>query len=165
MHSGAISSAQPPLAAAARPAGARAPRRPRAPQQTPRARTALHYATALAVITLVGVAVLWAFYGFRYAARPAPLALSPSLTDYVGPLAGIQARGILFAARFHLLPESYLYGLADVRKMANDMPSFFFGHVYQHGIWYYFPAVFLIKSTLTLLISLALTLFAIARGW
>jgi len=140
-------------------------RRPRDPQQTTLPRTALHYAAALAVITLIGVAVLWAFYGFRYAARPAPLALSPSLTDYVGPLAGIEARGILFAAHFHLLPESYLYGLADVRKMANDMPSFFFGHVYQHGIWYYFPVVFLIKSTLTLLISLALTLFAIARGW
>jgi Dolichyl-phosphate-mannose-protein mannosyltransferase len=146
-------------------ARALAARRPRDAKQTTLARTALQYAAALAVITIVGVTVLWAFYGFRYAARPAPLALSPSLTDYVGPLAGIQARGLLFAARFHLLPESYLYGLADVRKMANDMPSFFFGHVYQHGIWYYFPVVFLIKSTLTLLISLALTLFAIARGW
>src|ERR1700734_4169452 len=51
-------------------ARALAARRPRDPQQTPLARTALHYATALAVITLVGVAVLWAFYGFRYAARP-----------------------------------------------------------------------------------------------
>ena len=146
-------------------ARALAGRRPRDPQQTTLARTALHYATALAVITFIGVFVLWAFYGFRYAARPAPLTLSPSLADYVGPLAGIQARGILFAARFHLLPESYLYGLADVRKMANDMPSFFFGHVYQHGIWYYFPVVFLIKSTLALLISLALTVFAIARGY
>ena len=140
-------------------------RRPRDPQQTTLARTALHYVIAFTVITLIGVIVLWAFYGFRYTARPAPLALSPSLTDYVGPLAGIEARGLLFAARFHLLPESYLYGLADVRKMANDMPSFFFGHVYQHGIWYYFPVVFLIKSTLALLAALALTLFAIARGW
>jgi hypothetical protein len=142
-----------------------AARRPRDPQQTTLSRTALHYAAALAAITLIGVFVLWAFYGFRYAARPAGLTLSPSLTDYVGPLAGIQARGLLLAARFHLLPESYLYGLADVRKMANDMPSFFFGHVYQHGICYYFPAVFLIKSTLALLISLALTVFAIARGY
>ena len=140
-------------------------RRPRDTSQTTLPRTALHYIAALAVITFIGVFVLWAFYGFRYAARPAPLTLSPSLADYVGPLAGIQARGILFAARFHLLPESYLYGLADVRKMANDMPSFFFGHVYQHGIWYYFPVVFLIKSTLALLISLALTVFAIARGY
>jgi hypothetical protein len=128
-------------------------------------RRTLHLLAALAVITVTGVLVLWSFYGFRYAARPYPLALSPSLTDYVGPLAGIQARGLLLAARFHLLPESYLYGLADVRKMANDMPSFFFGRVYRHGIWYYFPVVFVLKSTLAFLAALALTLFAIARGW
>jgi hypothetical protein len=128
-------------------------------------RRALRLFATFAVITLIGVLVLWAFYGFRYAGRPAGLTLSPSLTDYVGPLAGIQARGLLFAARFHLLPESYLYGLADVRKMANDMPSFFLGRVYRHGIWYYFPVVFLIKSTLSILAALALTLFAIARGW
>ena len=140
-------------------------RRPRDPRQTTLPRTALHYAAALAVITLIGVLILWAFYGFRYAARPAPLALSPSLTDYVGPLAGIEARGLLFAAHFHLLPESYLYGLADVRKMANDMPSFFLGRVYRHGVWYYFPVVFLIKSTLAFLAALAFTLFAIARGY
>ena len=140
-------------------------RRPRDPQQTTLARTALHYAAALAGLTVTAVLVLWAFYFFRYNARPAGLTLSPSLADYVGPLAGIEARGILFAARFHLLPESYLYGLADVRKMANDMPSYFFGHVYLHGIWYYFPIVFLIKSTLSLLAALALTAFAIARGY
>jgi len=141
------------------------PRRPRDPQQTTLARTALHFVAAIAVIIVIGVAVLWAFYGFRYAARPAGLNLSPSLAGYVGPLAGIEAHGILFAARFHLLPESYLYGLADVRTMANNMPSFFFGKVYRHGIWYYFPIVFLIKTTLAMLAALALTVFAIARGW
>jgi hypothetical protein len=140
-------------------------RRPRDPRQTTLPRTALHYVFALAIITLTGVLVLWSFYGFRYAARPYPLALSPNLTDYVGPLAGIQARGLLLAARFHLLPESYLYGLADVRKMANDMPSFFFGRVYRHGIWYYFPVVFVLKSTLAFLAALTLTLYAIARGY
>jgi hypothetical protein len=141
------------------------PRRPRDPQQTTLTRTALHFVAAIAVIIVIGVAVLWAFYGFRYNARPAGLQLSPSLAGYVGPLAGIEAHGILFAARFHLLPESYLYGLADVRTMANNMPSFFFGQVYRHGIWYYFPIVFLIKTTLAMLAALALTVFAIARGW
>ena len=101
---------------------------------------------AFAVIVVVGVAVLWAFYGFRYAARPAPLALSPNLTEYVGPLAGVEGRGILLAARLHVLPESWLYGLADVRAMANGMPSYFFGKVYAHGVWFYFPVLFTIKT-------------------
>ncbi len=121
--------------------------------------------TALAVITGVAVVVLWAFYGFRYSARPAGLALSPSLADYVRPLAPNEAHGILLLAHWHLLPESYLYGLADVRIMANDMPSFLLGRVYAHGTWMYFPIDFLIKSTLSMLALLALTLFAITRRW
>jgi len=121
--------------------------------------------TALAVITGIAVVILWAFYGFRFSARPAGLALSPPLADYVKPLAPSEARGILFLAHWHLLPESYLYGLADVRLVANGMPSFFLGHVYAHGTWMYFPILFLIKSTLSMLALLALTLVAIARRW
>lgn len=120
---------------------------------------------AFAIITGVAVIVLWAFYGFRFSARPAGLALSPSLANYVKPLAANEARGILLLAHWHLLPESYLYGLADVRLVANDMPSFLLGRVYAHGTWMYFPIVFLIKSTLSMLALLALTLFAIARRW
>lgn len=128
-------------------------------------RSGLQLVGGLAVITVVGVVVLWSFYGFRYAARPAGLVLAPSLRQYVGPLAGVEASGILLVAKLHLLPESWLYGLADVRAMANGMPSFFFGHVYLHGVWYYFPVLFVIKSTLSLLAMLALTVFAAARGW
>ncbi len=126
---------------------------------------AARFLGAFAVVVVVGVAVLWGFYGFRYAARPAGLTLAPSLAEYVGPLAGAEAHGILFAARFRLLPESWLYGLADVRAMANGMPSYFFGRVYSHGVWFYFPVLFLIKSTLAMLALLALTGWAVARGW
>ena len=128
-------------------------------------RAALHIVGALAVIVVIGVVVLWGFYGFRYNARPAGLALSPSLAEYVGPLAGIEAHGILLAGRLHLLPESWLYGLADVRAMANGMPSYFFGKVYLHGVWFYFPVLFLIKSTLALMVMAALTKYAVWRGW
>jgi hypothetical protein len=34
---------------------------------------------ALATMVLLAVGVLWAFYGFRYAARPGGLQLIPSL--------------------------------------------------------------------------------------
>ena len=126
---------------------------------------ALRMAGGLVVIVLVGVFVLWGFYGFRYAARPAGLALAPTLSQYVGTLAGTESQGILIAGRLHLLPESWLYGLADVREMANGMPSYFFGKVYAHGVWFYFPVLFTIKSTLGMLGLLLLTVFAIARGW
>jgi hypothetical protein len=126
---------------------------------------AARMAGALAAIVGIAVLVLWAFYGFRYAARPAGLVLSPTLAEYVQPLAPQEAAGILFAGRWHLLPESWLYGLADVRSMANGMTSYFMGKNYEHGVWFYFPVLFTIKSTLGMLGLLVLTVVAIVRGW
>ena len=95
--------------------------------------------------------------------RPRSLALTRRLRQAARSPAKPAAS--CFLAHWHLLPESYLYGLADVRRVANDMPSFLLGRVYAHGTWMYFPIVFLIKSTLSMLALLALTLFAIARRW
>ncbi len=128
-------------------------------------RAVLQMAGALAAVVVIAVGVLWAFYGFRYAGLPAGLALAPTLAEYVKPLAAHEAAGILLVARLRLLPESWLYGLADVRAMANGMPSYFFGKVYEHGVWFYFPVLFTIKSTLGMLGLLVLTSFAATRGW
>jgi hypothetical protein len=102
----------------------------------------------LVAVALIGVVVLWAFYGFRYSARSSGMTLAPTLAEYVAPLRAMEAKGILLLARLGVLPESYLYGLADVRAMANGMPSFFLGKVYLHGVWFYFPCVLAIKSTI-----------------
>jgi hypothetical protein len=124
--------------------------------------TARQLMLGLAAVIVIACGVLWAFYGFRYNARPGGLALAPTLAAYTYPLRPIEARGILLFARLHLLPESYLYGLTDVRAMANGMPSFIFGKVYEHGVWYYFPAVFVIKSTLGFLGLFAISIYALA---
>jgi hypothetical protein len=80
----------------------------------------------------------------------------------VKPLSPVEAKGILLLARWHVLPESYLYGLTDVRSTANGMPSFLFGKVFEHGVPAYFPAVLAIKSTLGFLGLLVLALAALA---
>jgi 4-amino-4-deoxy-L-arabinose transferase-like glycosyltransferase len=129
-----------------------------------RTRRAQQMVAALAVIGVLAVGVLWAFYGFRYNARPDGLRLDPTLADYVLPLKPMEAKGILSLARFHILPESYLYGLADVRAMANGMQSFIFGKVYEHGVWFYFPAVLLIKSTIGWLGMVLLAVAAVVVG-
>jgi len=134
-----------------------------APKGT-RSRLALRLSGAFCAIVVVGVVVLWAFYGFRYAARPSGLQLSSSLADYAAPLSHFNSTAVLAIARFRLLPESYLMGLVDVKRMAEFYPTFIFGHVYAHGQWWYFPAVILIKTTLGLLALLALTAIAILTG-
>jgi 4-amino-4-deoxy-L-arabinose transferase-like glycosyltransferase len=129
-----------------------------------RGRIVLRLAGAIGVVVVIGVAVLWGFYGFRYAARPVGLKLDPSLAQYVMPLRPMEARGLLLLGRLHILPESFLYGLADVRSMANGMSSYLFGKVYAHGVWFYFPAVFVIKSTLGFMGMLLLAVIAIVSG-
>jgi 4-amino-4-deoxy-L-arabinose transferase-like glycosyltransferase len=126
-----------------------------------RARSALRMLGGLASIVAIAVAVLWSLYGFRYAARPSGLALSQSLASYMTPLGALDRAVVSASARWHLLPESYLMGLVDVRLVAQGSPTFILGHVYAHGVWWYFPAAILIKTTLGLMLLVALAWFAI----
>jgi 4-amino-4-deoxy-L-arabinose transferase-like glycosyltransferase len=122
-------------------------------------------AVALVVISVVSVAVLWAFYGFRYEARAAGQQLNPPMSVFLQGLSRPHDIKLLSTvARFHLLPESYIYGLADVRIMSDFYTSYLLGTVYPKGIWFYFPVAFAIKSSLTFLLMLALTVWTIAGG-
>lgn len=117
---------------------------------------------SLALITLIGCLILWSFYRFRYDARPNGLQLNPPLAEYVKGLKPYEAWPISTAARFHLLPESYLYGLVDVKLTANYYTSYVLGKVYAHGVWFYFPIAFLIKSTVGVLALFLLSLGVVA---
>ena len=129
-----------------------------------RIRQAARLFGACAAIAAVSVAVLWSFYGFRYAARPVGLQLIPPLPVYAGALKPFEQRVILLIARLHLLPESYLMGLVDIRVFAKNFNTFLLGRWYSHGIVWYFPAVITIKSTLGLLAAVALAGFALVTG-
>ncbi len=118
--------------------------------------------TSLIAISAIAVAVLWGFYGFRYAARPSGMQLNPPLAEYIQPMRPHEAKLVAAMARWRLLPESYLYGLADVRQTADFYSSYLFGKIYAHGVWFYFPSAFAVKSTLAFLILLGLAIYAIA---
>jgi len=127
-----------------------------------RSRQALRLAGALAVIAVISVAVLWAFYGFRYSARPGGLAITPPTATYLQDLKHpAQAGAIAFLERRHLLPEAYLYGLTDIAIISQEgRPAFLLGKLYPQGQWFYFPAAFAIKSTLGFLVLLVLLVAA-----
>lgn len=130
------------------------------PEKT--ARHALKLLGSVVLITLIGWAVLWSFYRFRYDARPNGLQLNPPMVEYVKGLKPYEAWPVSTMARLRILPESYLYGLVDVRLTANYYTSYLLGKVYAHGVWFYFPVAFLIKSTLGVLALCLLTLGVIA---
>jgi 4-amino-4-deoxy-L-arabinose transferase-like glycosyltransferase len=112
---------------------------------------ALRQIGASAVVAAVSIVVLWSFYGFRYAARAQGQAVIPSLSDFAHRMGPAGSAVVLQTARWHLLPESYLYGVVDVFSPAV-IPTFLFGKVYPAGQWFYFPAIFLIKSTVAFLL-------------
>ena len=129
-----------------------------------RSRVAMRLSGAFAAIIAVGVLVLWSFYGFRYAARPAGLQLIPSLSNYSESLTPFQKGSIWWMARLHLLPESYLFGMVDIRVFGRVFTTYILGKWYPHGVLWYFPAVLTMKTTLGLLALLGLAAFAIVTG-
>jgi hypothetical protein len=75
-------------------------------------------------MTVIGLVVLWSCYGFRYDARPGGLQMNPPLAEYVKGLEPYEAWPISTAARLRVLPESYPYGLVDVKLAANYYTSY-----------------------------------------
>jgi len=125
-------------------------------------RRALKLLGSLALIMLIGWVVLWSTYRFRYDARPGGLQMNPPLAAYVEGLKPYEAWPIKIAARLHAFPESYLYGLVDVKLTANYYTSYLLGKVYAHNVWFYFPVAFLIKSTVGVLALVLLSLGVVA---
>jgi 4-amino-4-deoxy-L-arabinose transferase-like glycosyltransferase len=124
---------------------------------------ALRLCGAFAAIVVIGVAVLWAFYGFRYSARPGGMNF-PTVAQYAEPLSHFDQAAVNWIGRMHLLPESYLIGLIDVKRMAEFYPTFVLGRQLAHGVWWYFPLVIVIKTTLGMLALVVLALIAVAIG-
>ncbi len=117
-----------------------------------------------AAIAVLAVVVLWAFYGFRYAARPAGLVMNPTLSEYAAPLKGMNSWVIGHLANGRLLPESYLMGMTDIHYAAQQYAIFLLGHDYAHGVWWYFPVALSIKTSLGLIGLVVLSGIALITG-
>ena len=50
----------------------------------------------------------------------------------------------------------YLRGLLGFALSAGRRPTFILGHAYSHGVWFYFPVLFFLKSPLSFLLLLLL---------
>ena len=129
-----------------------------------RGRTAARLLGACVLIFFISYGVLWAFYSFRYAARPNGLALGPPLAAFVhmGPTPW-QTSLVTHLAAWHLLPEAYLFAWTKLGTSFTEGAGFLFGHIYPTGTWLYFPAALLIKSTLTLIVLLFAAPFVLRR--
>jgi hypothetical protein len=118
------------------------------------------------LMCVVGVGILWASYGFRYAALPDQQRPSYDLAAtftarHMGHSA--KAAAVLFAAHHRLLPEAYLAGLTDIFT-SESRPTYFFGQRHPAGFWYYFPSALAIKLTIGMMVLCVLAL-CISAVW
>ncbi len=131
-------------------------------EQQGTSRRILRMAGALIIIAIMAWVILWGFYGFRYRARPDGLTMNPPLSNYLQNVHEPVERGVISGmAQWHVLPQAYLYGLADVMiQTQQGRSAYLFGRLYPRGHWFYFPAALVIKCTIGFLCLLVLLPFA-----
>lgn len=118
---------------------------------------------------LIGLAILWSFYGFRYRAIPNETAPTISVADYIKEngrpesINGLPARVTEAISHTHLFPESYVLGMADVIAWGSRN-TVIFGHNYPAGKWFFFPLAFVVKTNIALLLLLPLGLIYLYFG-
>ena len=145
----------------------------------------------LVVAAVAGYALIWAAYGFRFAAAAPGSAGQPGFdppweTVLAGaphePAAGSSAAGLIesgftrpapaplartvgwFRQR-HALPEAYLWSIAFTFQASRTRPSFLWGEASTTGSRWFFPAAFLLKTTPAELLLFAIGIGCVLIGW
>jgi Dolichyl-phosphate-mannose-protein mannosyltransferase len=112
-------------------------------------------------------AAIWLSFSFRYAAWTNSDSVHADTNwhwNYLLEDRGAFEKTVGFARDHDLLPEGYLYGFAYVHKHEIDRPAFLDNQWSIIGFHSFFPRAFLYKTSLPLLLLLALAMYAaIAR--
>ena len=133
------------------------------------ARSAFAHLGKLVLAGLLGVSVLWAQYGFQFhASADGSDGFNRAMADKVADLNIPHWRhGIAFADRMHLLPRSYLWGLADTVRTGVEgrgiSQHVVWGKVYDgRAPWFSWPLIIASKLPLALML---LSLLGVLMLW
>lgn len=125
----------------------------------------------LALAGLLGIAVLWAQYGFQFhAGADGGDGFNRAMADKVADLNISHWReGIAFADRLRLLPRSYLWGLADTVRTGVEgrgiSQHLVWGREYEgHAPWFSWPAILASKVPLALMLLSLLGMLMLWRA-
>ena len=134
----------------------------------------LSHVAVLALQVLVAWAVVWSFYGWRYAmfadgqrtqtvdgraVAPQPEVPLERLVKNNDAVERIVAA----ARRAHLLPEAYLYGFTHTYQRSQMRKAFLNGAFGIHGWPEFFPYTLLVKTPLSLFVLVGLGALALGR--
>jgi tetratricopeptide (TPR) repeat protein len=127
------------------------------------AMTARRMGGILCLLAVASFAALWASYGFRYLPTPSPTwAFRLHESDLARSAPTLAALvGWLDANR--LLPNAFTQGVFYTQTSVQQMPAYLAGDYSTSGWWYYFPAAFLMKTPLTLVLMVSAGLVVLVR--
>ena len=123
--------------------------------------------TAMVVVLLFCVVIIWGAYGFRFSAAP-DAQMQQSLTFPRWPdelhRTGRMAPIIETLRDAKLLPEAFLYGFTFTLSHAKLRSAFLWGDYSLTGWWYFFPFCMAVKTPLVTIFVLIIGCLAICRG-
>lgn len=126
-------------------------------QETRLVNRVLRRTAAFAGIFLIGLAILWSSYGFRYRAISNKTAPTISVANYIRENSRPESSN-LFPARITgaishtgIFPESYVLGMADVISWSSRN-TVLFNRNYPAGNWLFFPVSLAVKTNIALVI-------------
>jgi len=110
-----------------------------------------------AALLVVVPAVIWAAYGFRYAAWP-----GETVAQAPGPWLGRTGRAIAAMQAARVLPEAYLEGARFVAEHNTiGHPTYLLGRVSTTGWPHYYLVAFAVKNTPGFLMALLVAVFSV----
>jgi hypothetical protein len=116
------------------------------------------------VAGVLALVVLWAVYGFRFAALPGIPNSTAAFQNLVNSLPSgnrppLLASLLKGAVRWRIIPESYGWGFVYVlTDVIGGRPVWILGHLYPTGEWFYFPLTIALKVPLSLLFFAAIAI-------
>jgi hypothetical protein len=129
-----------------------------------RSRKLAALALAFVALGLAALLTVWAAYGFH-----SPLAVDPEANTRLFDWRTVELQPPALQAlaaglrRSGLLPEAWVWGFLHFLVHSESRPAFLFGHYSETGWWYYFPATFVLKTPLPLLVLFAVGLATARR--
>jgi hypothetical protein len=111
-------------------------------------------AGAAAVSAVIVVFVIWAGYGFRFAAAPADATGLGLPWEHFDNATGAIAAFVQIARSGRWLPEAFLFDLANLVGLTGAHLAFLLGETSINGWFAYFPFTFVAKSNPFMIVGL-----------
>ncbi len=122
----------------------------------PALRASLRNLSAVFLICVVAVGIVWVGYGMRFAASPAGVQFQSAPADSTLKI----PPALLAMKKYHVLPEAYLQGFATALSISGHSgPAFLAGKICPRPPWFSVPFYLLIRSTPAMLALFLMAVF------